>query len=97
MLLRLLKCIASGLTVTDCAFLLRAVRHPYAIAVAPPVNGFQAMSSSHSKRAPGARNILFCVAISAALTACALGPNFHSPAPPATQHYTQGEQPQATA
>jgi NodT family efflux transporter outer membrane factor (OMF) lipoprotein len=55
------------------------------------------MSSSHSNRAPGARNILFCVAISAALTACALGPDFHSPAPPPTQHYTQGEQPQATA
>ena len=40
---------------------------------------------------------MFCVAISAALTACALGPDFHSPAPPPTQHYTQGEQPQATA
>ena len=55
------------------------------------------MPFSHSNRAPGARNTLFCVAISAALTACALGPDFHSPAPPATQHYTQGEQPQATA
>ena len=54
------------------------------------------MSSSHSSRALGARNPLLCVAISAALTACAMGPNFHSPAPPATQHYTQGEQPQAT-
>src|SRR5580692_8399720 len=54
------------------------------------------MSSSDPSRALGARNTLFCVAISAALTACALGPNFHSPAPPATQHYTQGEQPQAT-
>ena len=54
------------------------------------------MSSSHSRRAPRARNLLLCVAISAALAACAVGPNFHSPAPPATQHYTQGEQPQAT-
>ena len=54
------------------------------------------MLSSHSSRALGARNPLLCVAISATLTACALGPNFHSPAPPATQHYTQGEQPQAT-
>ena len=54
------------------------------------------MSSSHSSRAPGARNTLFCAAITAALTACAVGPNFHSPTPPATQHYTQGEQPQAT-
>jgi NodT family efflux transporter outer membrane factor (OMF) lipoprotein len=54
------------------------------------------MSSSDSSCAPGARNTLFCVAISAALAACALGPNFHSPAPPATEHYTQGEQPQAT-
>jgi NodT family efflux transporter outer membrane factor (OMF) lipoprotein len=26
-----------------------------------------------------------------------LGPNFHSHAPPATEHYTQGEQPRATA
>ena len=55
------------------------------------------MSSSDPSRALGARNTLFCVAISAALTACALGPNFHSPAPPATEHYTQGEQPQTTS
>lgn len=54
------------------------------------------MSSSHSTRAPGARNALFCVAISAILTACAVGPDFHSPAPPATGHYVQGEQPQTT-
>jgi NodT family efflux transporter outer membrane factor (OMF) lipoprotein len=54
------------------------------------------MSSSDPSRALGARNTLFCVAISAALTACALGPNYHSPAPPATAHYTQGEQPQVT-
>ena len=54
------------------------------------------MSSSFSKRAPGARNTLFCAAISAALTACAVGPNFHSPDAPATQHYTQGDQPTAT-
>src|ERR1700731_2197376 len=54
------------------------------------------MSSRDPSRALGARNTLFCVAISAALTACALGPNFHSPAPPATEHYTQGEQPPAT-
>jgi NodT family efflux transporter outer membrane factor (OMF) lipoprotein len=40
---------------------------------------------------------MFCMVISVALTACAVGPNFHSPAPPATGHYTQGEQPQATA
>lgn len=55
------------------------------------------MSSSDSSRALGARNSLFCVVVSAALAACAVGPNFHSPAPPATEHYTQGEQPQATA
>jgi NodT family efflux transporter outer membrane factor (OMF) lipoprotein len=30
------------------------------------------------------------------LTACAVGPDFHSPKPPATEHYTQGQQPQAT-
>ena len=31
------------------------------------------------------------------LRAAPLGPNFHSPAPPATEHYTPGPQPQATA
>src|SRR5580658_4617648 len=54
------------------------------------------MSFSHSSRAPGARNLLLCVAISAALAACAVGPNFHSPDAPATQHYTQGDQPTVT-
>jgi NodT family efflux transporter outer membrane factor (OMF) lipoprotein len=54
------------------------------------------MSSSDLNRAPRARNTLFCVAISAALTACAVGPDFHSPAAPATEHYTQGQPPQAT-
>ena len=54
------------------------------------------MSSSDLNRASRARNPLFCVAISAALTACAVGPDFHSPAAPATEHYTQGQQPQAT-
>jgi NodT family efflux transporter outer membrane factor (OMF) lipoprotein len=54
------------------------------------------MSSIDSSRAPAVRNALFYVAISAALTACTLGPDFHSPAAPATDHYTQGAQPQAT-
>ena len=54
------------------------------------------MSSNDPSRAPGARNALFCVVISTALGACAVGPNFHEPAPPATDHYTQGAQPQAT-
>ncbi len=30
------------------------------------------------------------------LAGCAVGPNFHSPAPPATTHYTRGEQPALT-
>jgi NodT family efflux transporter outer membrane factor (OMF) lipoprotein len=55
------------------------------------------MSPIHPTRAPWARNALFCVVISAALTACAVGPDFHSPAPPATESYTQGPRPQATA
>ena len=54
------------------------------------------MSSSDLDRASTARNTLFCVAISAALAACAVGPDFHSPAAPATERYTQGQQPQAT-
>jgi NodT family efflux transporter outer membrane factor (OMF) lipoprotein len=54
------------------------------------------MSSSDPSRAPLARNTLFCVVISTALAACAVGPDFHSPAPPATEHYTQGAQPQTT-
>jgi NodT family efflux transporter outer membrane factor (OMF) lipoprotein len=54
------------------------------------------MSPIDSSRPPGARNALVCVAFSAILTACAVGPNFHSPAPPATDHYTQGSQPQST-
>ncbi|MGH8210396.1 MAG: efflux transporter outer membrane subunit, partial [Steroidobacteraceae bacterium] len=55
------------------------------------------MSRSDPSRAPGARNTLFCVVISTALSSCAVGPDFHSPAPPATQHYTQGAPPQVTA
>jgi NodT family efflux transporter outer membrane factor (OMF) lipoprotein len=35
--------------------------------------------------------------ILAVLTACAVGPDFHSPAAPATEHYTQGKQPLATS
>lgn len=54
------------------------------------------MSSTDPRRAPGARNALSCVAFSAILTACAVGPNFHPPAPPVTDHYTQGAQPQST-
>jgi NodT family efflux transporter outer membrane factor (OMF) lipoprotein len=54
------------------------------------------MSSSDSYRAPGARNTLFCLVISAAVAGCAVGPNFKEPAAPATEHYTQGEQPQST-
>ena len=54
------------------------------------------MSSTDPSRALPARNALFCVAISAILTACAVGPDFRSPAPPATEHYVQGAQPQTT-
>jgi NodT family efflux transporter outer membrane factor (OMF) lipoprotein len=54
------------------------------------------MPSSHSSRAAEARNALFCLVISAAAGGCAVGPNFQAPAAPATEHYTQGEQPQAT-
>lgn len=54
------------------------------------------MSSIHSVRAIVARNALFCVSFSAALAACAVGPDFHSPAPPATDHYTQGTPPRTT-
>ncbi|HET7758006.1 MAG TPA: efflux transporter outer membrane subunit [Steroidobacteraceae bacterium] len=32
----------------------------------------------------------------AALSACAAGPDFHAPAPPATTHYTRAPEPQAT-
>ena len=53
------------------------------------------MSFSDPSRALGARNTLFCVAISAALTACALGPNsLARAAGDRTLH--SGEQPQAT-
>jgi len=54
------------------------------------------MSSSHSKRAFVARNTLFCLAVSAAVGGCAVGPDFHPPAAPSTVHYTPGEQPTAT-
>src|SRR5262249_53170754 len=30
------------------------------------------------------------------LAGCAVGPNFHSPAPPAATHYTRGQQPEST-
>jgi len=55
------------------------------------------MSSTDPSRAPGVRNALFCLSVSAALGACAVGPDFRSPAPPNTEHYTQGAQPQSTA
>src|SRR5438309_5682244 len=55
------------------------------------------MSSTDLIRALAARNTLFYLGISTVLGACAVGPDFHSPGPPATEHYTQGEQPQATA
>ena len=54
------------------------------------------MSSNDSSRTPGARNALFCVVIAILPAACAVGPNFHAPAPPATDHYTQGTPPQTT-
>jgi NodT family efflux transporter outer membrane factor (OMF) lipoprotein len=34
--------------------------------------------------------------LAAAVSACAVGPNFHSPVPPATDHYTRAPQPTAT-
>ena len=55
------------------------------------------MSSSDSNRARGARNTLFCLAILVVAGGCAVGPDFHAPAAPATDHYTQGEQPKTTA
>ena len=54
------------------------------------------MSFSYSNRAFAARNTLFCLVISAAVGGCAVGPDFKAPAAPATEHYTQGEQPKAT-
>ncbi|HVW69218.1 MAG TPA: hypothetical protein VHB68_09595, partial [Steroidobacteraceae bacterium] len=54
------------------------------------------MPSSDRTRAPWARNPLFCVAISAALGGCAVGPDFHSPPAPATARYTQGTPPETT-
>jgi len=54
------------------------------------------MSSTDPSCAPGARNALFCLVVSAVLAACAVGPDFHSPPPPVTEHYTQGAQPQST-
>ncbi|HYL03041.1 MAG TPA: efflux transporter outer membrane subunit [Steroidobacteraceae bacterium] len=36
------------------------------------------------------------VLAAAALAACAVGPNFHAPAPPATEHYTPVPEPRAT-
>ena len=54
------------------------------------------MSSNDPSRASRARNALFCLAASSALVACAVGPDFHSPAPPGTERYTQGSQPQTT-
>jgi NodT family efflux transporter outer membrane factor (OMF) lipoprotein len=35
-------------------------------------------------------------ALSALLSACAVGPDFHAPAPPATDHYTRAPEPHAT-
>src|SRR5271170_6190690 len=55
------------------------------------------MPSSHSSRAAEARNALFCLVISAAAGGCAVGPDFKAPPAPATEHYTQGEQPQTTS
>ncbi len=64
-------------------------------AATPAVYGLH-MQCSDSRRVSGTRNSLFCVVISVALTACAVGPDFHAPAPPSTEHYTPGEQPQVT-
>ena len=55
------------------------------------------MPSIDPSRALRARNALFCLSVSAVLGGCAVGPDFHSPAPPGTEHYTQGAQPQSTA
>src|SRR2546425_5521831 len=54
------------------------------------------MPCTGSKRAPWVRESLSLGLISATLTACAVGPTFHTPAPPATTHYTPGEQPHVT-
>jgi NodT family efflux transporter outer membrane factor (OMF) lipoprotein len=54
------------------------------------------MSSTDPTRAPGVRNALFWLVVPTVLGACAVGPDFHSPSPPATEHYTQGAQPQTT-
>jgi NodT family efflux transporter outer membrane factor (OMF) lipoprotein len=43
------------------------------------------------RRSPIAGVIAVCL-----LAGCAVGPNFRSPAPPTTTHYTRGEQPQVT-
>jgi NodT family efflux transporter outer membrane factor (OMF) lipoprotein len=44
-----------------------------------------------------AARLALCLAISAALSACAVGPDFQAPAAPAVVQYTAGVQPQATA
>lgn len=43
-----------------------------------------------------ARHIVIAAAITAALAACAVGPDFHSPSAPAVSHYTHDPQPTAT-
>ncbi|MGH8277493.1 MAG: TolC family protein, partial [Steroidobacteraceae bacterium] len=43
-----------------------------------------------------APRLCFCLLAAAALSACAVGPDFHAPAPPATSHYTRAPEPQGT-
>jgi NodT family efflux transporter outer membrane factor (OMF) lipoprotein len=54
------------------------------------------MPCNDSSRVSAARNRLACAAISIALTACAVGPDFHAPAAPPTELYTPAPQPQVT-
>jgi len=48
--------------------------------------------STHTPR----KSIVGAIAALLGVNGCAVGPNFHSPAPPATTHYTPGAQPEAT-
>ena len=43
-----------------------------------------------------ARGFSFALLAAAALSACAVGPDFHAPAPPATTHYTRAPEPTGT-
>jgi NodT family efflux transporter outer membrane factor (OMF) lipoprotein len=53
------------------------------------------MELTYPGRARLARGLLSSTLL-VALSACAVGPNFHTPAPPATSHYTADPQPQTT-